>query len=190
MPEDSFLEAVAAVDSAAFTIDSFALRNLVFNRPVETEVLSSLSLMEGRFVQRVRCLSEREEESIVTLRLRNEEAATARYKGFAMTTEWRLEGLTGEPLDGTSRRAPEVGLGPEQVVASQLQHLRDSDIERVYNFASPRNKKAVGNLANFGEIVASPPYGMVRNRLPRSLPPSSRSMARDLDALLGRGPED
>ena len=127
----------------------------------------------------------------VTLQLRNEEAATARYKGFAMTTEWRLEGLTGEPLDGTSRRAPEVGLGPEQVVASQLQHLRDSDIERVYNFASPRNKKAVGNLSNFGEIVSSPPYGMVRNRLPRrSLPPSSRSMARDLDALLRRGPED
>ena len=66
MPEDSFLEAVAAVDSAAFTIDSFALRNLVFNRPVEAEVLSSLSLMEGRFVQRVRCLSEREEECVVS----------------------------------------------------------------------------------------------------------------------------
>ena len=68
MPEDSFLEAVAAVDSAAFTIDSFALRNLVFNRPVEAEVLSSLSLMEGRFVQRVRCLSEREEECVVSSR--------------------------------------------------------------------------------------------------------------------------
>jgi len=98
----------------------------------------------------------------VTLRLRNEEAATARYKGFAITNEWRLEGLTGEPLDGTNRRGPEVGLGPEQVVASQLQHLRDSNIERVYNFASARNKKVVGNLANFGEIVSSPPYKMVR----------------------------
>jgi len=47
---------------------------------------------------------------------------------------------------------------PGEIIENQLAALRDGDIESVYKFASPGNKKQTGDVATFAKMVRSGPY--------------------------------
>ena len=50
---------------------------------------------------------------------------------------------------------------PGDVIERQLAALRDGDLEKVYEFASPGNKAQTGDVANFSRMVRSGPYRYV-----------------------------
>lgn len=50
---------------------------------------------------------------------------------------------------------------PGEIIENQLAALRDGDIESVYKFASPGNKKQTGDVATFAKMVQSGPYRYV-----------------------------
>ena len=47
---------------------------------------------------------------------------------------------------------------PQEIIERQLEALRGDDMAEVYRFASPANKRRVGNAVRFGEMVRSGPY--------------------------------
>jgi hypothetical protein len=50
---------------------------------------------------------------------------------------------------------------PGEIIEQQLAALRDGDIEAVYKFASPGNKKQTGDVTTFAKMVQSGPYRYV-----------------------------
>ena len=50
---------------------------------------------------------------------------------------------------------------PGKIIEEQLAALRDGDIESVYKFASPGNKKQTGDVTTFAKMVRSGPYRYV-----------------------------
>lgn len=46
----------------------------------------------------------------------------------------------------------------EEIVIAQLNALQKSDMEGVYEFASPNNKQQTGNLERFSQMVRADPY--------------------------------
>ena len=84
-----------------------------------------------------------------------------------------LGGCADEP--GMEAYRPDPQLKPQEVVQRQVEALADNSelgdnqgIERAYQFASPANRKAVGPLPRFSQLLRNPGYRpLLNNRAAR-----------------------
>jgi|LauGreDrversion4_1035100.scaffolds.fasta_scaffold165551_1 hypothetical protein len=118
--------------------DSYAMRALVFQRPVEPPlVLSSLMISDEstlhRFAAKVGA-----EEIILTISMQLSEGLVGQFRGSPRITPlWRLKSVSGESeWGGDPPTHPGLSVGPETVVQSQLEALR-SEVDTCCNFRSP-----------------------------------------------------
>ncbi|KAG1680136.1 hypothetical protein FOA52_000249 [Chlamydomonas sp. UWO 241] len=146
--------------STELLFDSYAMRMLVNGSPEcgRTTQLSSLMATPDRAVHRLRveCGGE---AAVLTFTMQLQEGLVGQYRSAPQISQcWRLKSIVGEPDNSEFAAAPGLDVGPEAVVAGQLDALRQRDVARVFAFASPDNRAATGPVERFGEMLESPMY--------------------------------
>lgn len=144
--------------SGEFQINSYSWRGLLFARPLRCDLISTLQVSEGRYMQRYFVVSHHGEEMIISLDFRLEETLKSQYRGIQVETNWFLHGMSGEPVHRYDS-VLDSRIGPECVVEAQLDALKEENIEEVFMFASPRNKKIFDNdITQFEAMLRGSAY--------------------------------
>eukprot|EP00200_Dunaliella_tertiolecta_P005796 CAMPEP_0202339990 /NCGR_PEP_ID=MMETSP1126-20121109/1614_1 /ASSEMBLY_ACC=CAM_ASM_000457 /TAXON_ID=3047 /ORGANISM="Dunaliella tertiolecta, Strain CCMP1320" /LENGTH=356 /DNA_ID=CAMNT_0048930617 /DNA_START=93 /DNA_END=1164 /DNA_ORIENTATION=+ len=139
-------------------LDSMAHRLLVLSPASSTQPLSSMLVNPGRSVHRY-LVEASGEEAVVTIVLEHQDTLQSQYRSAPRISKvWRLRSVTAEPTSEDLPSSPSPAAGPEQVVQAQLDALKAKDVERVWEFAAPRNKAATGPLDNFARMLEVPQY--------------------------------
>jgi len=157
------VEAGLAQFLASKVMDACAARVLVLRSPPRScRALSSLTLAPGESLQRALVVGHSGEEVVLVWRLRVEEALIPQYKGLGVAERWVVCSITGEPADQLLPCEPSPAVPPEAVVTAQLEALRELDIKRCYNFASPANRVAFNNNVDlFISMLSVPAYSVL-----------------------------
>ncbi|KAI8110123.1 hypothetical protein M9435_001802 [Picochlorum sp. BPE23] len=160
-----FQTCLANAPSGEFQINSYSWRGLLFAPPMRCDLISTLQISEGRFMQRYFVVSQHGEEMIISLDFRLEETLKSQYRGIQVETNWFLHGMSGEPVHMYESTLDNT-IGPECVVEAQLNALKEENIEEVFMFASPRNKKIFDNdITQFEAMLRTSAYqSLLRHR--------------------------
>ncbi|CAL8467612.1 g7150 [Coccomyxa elongata] len=134
----TFAEVALMSAQLDFFVGSYALRALVFSRPAECQLLSSMELAPGEFIQRCEVKTTTGEHMILAFRLCLEERYQPSYRGFTTGKCWVLRTIKGEPAaeEGMCPTEPDPRWGPESIVCGQLEALREGDVERALSFVA------------------------------------------------------
>ncbi len=82
----------------------------------------------------------------------------------------RINASSAAHLIRTEYIAPHPSLSPQEVVEIQIIALQENDepsvdfgVRKVYNFSSPENKEAIGNLKSYIQMLHNPVYKSLLN---------------------------
>ena len=153
-----FQTCLANAPSGEFQINSYSWRGLLFAPPMRYDLMSTLKIGEGRYMQRYFVVSQHGEEMIISLDFRLEETLKSQYRGIQVETNWFLHGMAGEAMNMYESILDNT-IGPESIVEAQLDALKQEDINEVFRFASPRNKRIFDNdIAQFEAMLRTSAY--------------------------------
>ena len=95
-----------------------------------SQVLSSMALGEGAFLQRCAVVTASGEAATITFRLARTETLEPQFRGLRLVKRWVLASVTGESTAPEEEEeaepccAPHPRLSPQAVVLAQLSGLR------------------------------------------------------------------